>query len=82
VNDDESRSGEKTPGVPAGSRSHADKCCLLHFSGAGAPPSSSFDDALFRAWRGQLAWSGAPAQLSISWPTLPVGSRAPPISIL
>jgi hypothetical protein len=69
------------PSAPAPRRAHADQCCVFHCSG-GVPPASSWEEALARISHAQDAWSGEETDAFSPRPTLPVGSRAPPISIL
>jgi hypothetical protein len=69
------------PSAPAPRRAHADQCCVFHCSG-GVPPASSWEEALARISYAQDAWSGEETDAFSPRPTLPVGSRAPPISIL
>ena len=75
-------SEEPAPGVPnaprpTGGQSH-DQCCVFHGAGAGmAPPDTAAK--LPPASHGTPADWPAPALAAVSlWPTLPVGSRAPP----
>jgi hypothetical protein len=70
------------PSVPAPRRAHGDLCCVFHCSGGGLPPTSSWDEALARISHVQDARSGEEIDAFSPRPTLPVGSRAPPISIL
>ena len=70
------------PSTPAPRRAHADECCVFHCSGGGVPPASSWEEALARISHAQDAWSGDETDAFSPRPTLPVGSRAPPISIL
>jgi hypothetical protein len=70
------------PSAPAPRRVHGDQCCVFHCSGGGVPPASSWEEALLRISHAQDAWSGDETDALLPWPTLPVGSRAPPISIL
>ncbi len=78
--------GEAQPGgdpaAPGPRRAHADQCCVFHCSGGGVPVASSWEEELVRISHAQNAWSGDAAAAFSPWPTLPVGSRAPPISIL
>ena len=68
------------PGAPrpTGSQSH-DQCCVFHGAGAGmAPPEAAAK--LPPAPHGVPADWPAPSVAAASlWPTLPVGSRAPPV---
>jgi hypothetical protein len=70
------------PSAPAPSRAHGDHCCFFHCSGGGLPAASSWEEALVRISHAQDAWSGDETDAFSPRPTLPVGSRAPPISIL
>ena len=70
------------PSAPAPRRAHADQCCVFHCSGGGVPPTSSWEEALARISHAQDAWSGEETDAFSPRQTLPVGSRAPPISIL
>ena len=70
------------PSAPAPRRAHGDQCCVFHCSGGGVPPTSSWEEALARISHAQDAWSGEETDAFSPRPTLPVGSRAPPISIL
>lgn len=78
--------GETVPGgepaLPGRSRSHADHCCVVHCSGAGVPPGSAWEEPPARVAHREVAWSGAAMDAFSPRPTLPVGSRAPPISII
>jgi len=69
------------PAAPAPRRAHGDQCCVFHCSG-GVPAASSWEEALVRISHAQDALSGDARGAFSAWPTLPVGSRAPPISIL
>jgi hypothetical protein len=71
-------SRDGSPVAPGPKQSHASSCCVFHCSGAGAPPPSSYADGLERAFHAQIAWTGAEPEALYRWPTLPVGSRAPP----
>jgi len=75
----DARAGD--PSAPAPRRAHADQCCVFHCSG-GVPPASSWEEAVARISHAQDAWSGEETDAFSPRPTLPVGSRAPPISIL
>ena len=73
---------DRAPGVPAaprpaGGQSH-DQCCVFHGAGAGmAPPETTV--RLPPVPCGLPADWPAPEVAAVSlWPTLPVGSRAPP----
>jgi hypothetical protein len=73
---------DSAPGVPGaprptGGQSH-DQCCFFHGAGAGmAPPETAAK--LPPAPHGTPAdWSAPPLAAISLWPTLPVGSRAPP----
>jgi hypothetical protein len=79
VTKDGARSGD--PSAPAPRHAHGDQCCVFHCSG-GVPAASSWQEALVRVSHARDAWSGDEASAFSPWPTLPVGSRAPPISIL
>jgi hypothetical protein len=83
LNDGKAQTADGDPAAPGPRRGHAgDQCCVFHCSGAGIPPTSAFDEVPVRAFHAQRAWAGA-AMVSFSpWPTLPVGSRAPPTAIL
>ena len=70
------------PAAPAPRRAHGDQCCVFHCSGGGLPAASSWEEALVRISHAQDAWSGEETDAFSPRPTLPVGSRAPPISIL
>ncbi len=70
------------PSAPAPRRAHGDQCCVFHCSGGGVPPASSWEEGLVRISHAQDAWSGEETDAFSPRPTLPVGSRAPPISIL
>jgi hypothetical protein len=70
------------PSAPAPRRAHGDPCCVFHCSGGGVPPTSSWEEALARISHAQDAWSGEETDAYSPRQTLPVGSRAPPISIL
>jgi hypothetical protein len=70
------------PSAPAPRRAHGDSCCVFHCSGGGVPPASSWQEALVRTSHAQDAWSGEETDAFSPRPTLPVGSRAPPTSIL
>lgn len=70
------------PSAPAPRRAHGDQCCVFHCSGGGVPPTSSWEEALARISHAQDAWFGEETDAYSPRPTLPVGSRAPPISIL
>jgi hypothetical protein len=70
------------PSAPAPTRGHADQCCVFHCAGAGAPVASSWEEGLVRVSHAQDVRSADPTGAFSPWPTLPVGSRAPPISIL
>jgi len=76
----DARAGD--PSAPAPRRAHGDQCCVFHCSGGGVPPTSSWEEALARISHAQDAWSGEETDAFAPRPTLPVGSRAPPISIL
>jgi len=78
----ETQSNNNAPGMPSQSRGHGDKCCVFHYSGAGIPPVALWNEALFRTSYAQAVWSEATTRTPMPWPTLPVGSRAPPTSIL
>ena len=71
--------GPGVPGAPrpSGGQSH-DQCCVFHGAGAGmAPPEAAVK--LPRAPHATPAdWSAPPLAAISLWPTLPVGSRAPP----
>jgi len=73
---------DRSPGVPGaprpvGGQAH-DQCCVFHGAGAGiAPPETGAK--LPPAPQGAPGDWSAPSLAAISlWPTLPVGSRAPP----
>ena len=75
-------SDERAPGVPraprpSGGQSH-DHCCIFHGAGAGmAPPEAAAK--LPPAPHGVAAdWLATTYRIASLWPTLPVGSRAPP----
>ena len=75
-------SDDRAPGVPgaprpSGGQSH-DHCCVFHGAGAGmAPPEMAAK--LPPAPHGVAAdWLPAASKTASLWPTLPVGSRAPP----
>ncbi|MGA8169765.1 MAG: hypothetical protein WB816_02850 [Methylocystis sp.] len=70
------------PAAPAPTRGHADQCCVFHCAGAGFPAASAWQEAPVRAHHAGAAWSGDATAVFLPWPTLPVGSRAPPVSIL
>jgi hypothetical protein len=70
------------PSAPAPRRAHGDYCCAFHYSGGGLPAASSWEETLVRISHAQDAWSGEETVAFPPRPTLPVGSRAPPISIL
>ena len=70
------------PSAPAPRRAHGDSCCVFHCSGGGVLPASSWEEALARISHAQDAWSGEETDAFSPRPTLPVGSRAPPIFIL
>jgi len=77
---------DRAPGVPGaprptGGQAH-DQCCVFHGAGAGmGPPETAAK--LPPARHGRPADWSEPALAAISlWPTLPVGSRAPPSSDL
>jgi hypothetical protein len=70
------------PSVPAPRRAHGDQCCVFHCSGGGLPAASCWEEALVRISHAQDAWSGEETDAFPPRLTLPVGSRAPPISIL
>jgi hypothetical protein len=75
-------SDERAPGVPgaprpSGGQSH-DQCCVFHGAGAGMAPPLAVAD-LPPAPHGVAAdWIAAIYTTASFWPTLPVGSRAPP----
>ncbi|ARN82368.1 hypothetical protein B1812_16195 [Methylocystis bryophila] len=73
----------ETPGAPRPTNGQPhDQCCVFHGAGAGmAPPAA--DVRLPPAPSGLPADWPAPTLAAITlWPTLPVGSRAPPASDL
>jgi hypothetical protein len=74
----EKAKNENTPGLPAQSRGHADKCCVFHFSGAGVPPANLWGTGAPPSAYAQTAWAAETESDFSHRPTLPVGSRAPP----
>jgi hypothetical protein len=59
-----------------------DQCCVFHCGGAGLPPSEIVAGAPTRSYGAARALSADARASFAHWPTLPVGSRAPPNSIL
>ena len=70
------------PLAPGPKRNHGVSCCVLHCSGAGAPPLSSYVEELRGAFPVTVAWPGLDERsATLQWPTLPLGSRAPPQTV-
>jgi hypothetical protein len=83
INASEAESQRGEPAGPGPSQGHVgDQCCVLHFAGAGLPPAAVFSDAPDRRFSALADWIGATTRLFSPWPTLPLGSRAPPSFLL
>jgi hypothetical protein len=75
-------SDERAPGVPgaprpSGGQSH-DQCCVFHGAGAGMPPPEAAVKLPLAPYGVAADWLPATLKTASLWPTLPVGSRAPP----
>lgn len=70
---------ETSPAQPKRTAGHVgDQCCAFHCSGAGTPPNAAFGEERQAYYNAGIDWLAPPARNDSVWPTLPVGSRAPP----
>jgi hypothetical protein len=80
---DEVRAPDGAPATPGPTGGHAkDQCCVFHCSGAGAPLASAPAVVPAPVYGVLAHWSGPTKRALSRWPTLPVGSRAPPTILL
>lgn len=55
-----------------------DQCCVYHHAGAGGPPAQGVELQRSAFYDARIEWLTPSQRVRTLWPTLPVGSRAPP----